>query len=227
MIKGIIFDFDGVIVESSDIKTEAFRELFQGYPQKVRAILDYHLLNGGISRYVKFRYIYEHILGHKLAKNKEIELGKVFSQIVFKKVLLAPLVAGTREFLKNNKHRYQFFIVSGTPQGELHKLIIAKLLQGYFVEIHGSPTEKIDIINNIMQKYSFKRDNVVYVGDSESDRLAAKKARLVFIERKADLDTKTKMDPWIIRDLTNLEEILQKIELENKNIRENRKEHSK
>ncbi|GAF78578.1 unnamed protein product, partial [marine sediment metagenome] len=34
MIKAIIFDFDGVIVESSDIKTEAFRELFQDYPQK-------------------------------------------------------------------------------------------------------------------------------------------------------------------------------------------------
>lgn len=32
MLKLIILDFDGVIVEPADIKTEAFRKLFSNYP---------------------------------------------------------------------------------------------------------------------------------------------------------------------------------------------------
>ena len=34
-IRVIIFDFDGVIVESVDLKTEAFRILFAQYPQQM------------------------------------------------------------------------------------------------------------------------------------------------------------------------------------------------
>lgn len=216
MIKALIFDFDGVIVESADIKTEAFKKLFSDYPKKSGEIINYHLLNAGISRYVKFRYVYGHILRKTLSKNKEIELGKNFSQIVLQKIINAPLVSGAEEFLDRYKNSYQFFIASGTPEDELCNIINAKGLQGYFKEIHGSPKEKRGIINSIIQKHGFSSDGVVYVGDSESDRLAAEKSGIAFIERKADLDTKTQSNFWIIRDLTNLNETLQKIELENK-----------
>ena len=33
--KGIIFDFDGVILESMDIKTDAFSYLFRNYPKDI------------------------------------------------------------------------------------------------------------------------------------------------------------------------------------------------
>ena len=88
MIKTIIFDFDGVIVESAEIKTKAFKELFTDYPQKIEEIVQYHLANGGISRYVKFRYIYEQILGQKLSEDTEIKLGKDFSKIVLQKIYI-------------------------------------------------------------------------------------------------------------------------------------------
>lgn len=212
MIKAIIFDFDGVILESANIKTEAFVELFSDYPQKHKDIVNYHLTNAGISRYVKFRYIYEHILEQKLSKQKEIELGKRFSKIVFQKVLRAPFVAGAKEFLDTNKSRYLFFIASGTPEGELHKIIYARGLQGYFKEIHGSPKEKIDIINNIINNYSLVKDETVYVGDAQSDRIAAEQSGVIFIERRSNLDSKLDDCPWIIRNLFNLSRILRKIE---------------
>lgn len=212
MIKAIIFDFDGVIVESADIKTEAFRELFSDYPQKIQEIVNYHLANAGISRYIKFRYIYENILGNKLSENKEIELGKRFSQIVLEKVLNTPFVAGAKKFLDTNKNRYQFFIISGTPEEELHNIIYSRRLQGYFKEIHGSPKKKIDIINNILNNYKYTRTEVAYVGDAQSDRIAAEQAGIVFIERRANLDSKLESCPWIIRDLFDLSKVLEKIE---------------
>lgn len=212
MIKAVIFDFDGVIIESADIKTQAFKELFSDYPQKIDEIINYHLLNAGVSRYAKFQYIYEQILGRNLSKDTEIELGKSFSQIILQRILDAPFVAGAKEFLASYKNRYQFFIASGTPEEELRKIIAAKRLQKYFKEIYGSPKRKTDIINEIINKFDFSKNEVVYIGDAQSDRISTQQAGIIFIERRLKLDSKSEHYPWIINDLFKLSEILKKIE---------------
>ena len=53
----IILDFDGVILESVSVKTEAFRTLFSFVPKHVDEIVQFHIDNGGMSRFDKFRYI--------------------------------------------------------------------------------------------------------------------------------------------------------------------------
>jgi beta-phosphoglucomutase-like phosphatase (HAD superfamily) len=63
LIKAIIFDFDGVIVESVDIKTKAFAKLFESESQDVvEEIVSYHLQHTGVSRFEKFQYIFEQIM---------------------------------------------------------------------------------------------------------------------------------------------------------------------
>ena len=57
MIRAIVLDFDGVIVESLGIKTQAFRDLFSDYPQHLGDIMSYHLSHTSILRYIKFEYI--------------------------------------------------------------------------------------------------------------------------------------------------------------------------
>lgn len=61
-IDAIFFDFDGVILESVDIKGWAFGKLFENYPQHVDEIVAFHFANGGMSRFDKFRYIYKKYL---------------------------------------------------------------------------------------------------------------------------------------------------------------------
>ena len=52
MIKTIIFDFDGVILESMDVKTEAFKKLYQPFGSSIsNKVVENHLANWGISRY--------------------------------------------------------------------------------------------------------------------------------------------------------------------------------
>lgn len=215
MIKAIIFDFDGVILESANIKTKAFKELFLDYPERMEEIIDYHLSNAGISRYLKFRHIYKHILRKELTKEKEAELGERFSQLTFSRSLEAPFVAGAKEFLEKNKGHYRFFIASGIPEAELCNIVELRGLRGYFGQIHGSPKDKTDIIKGIIRGHGIKRDEVAYVGDSQSDRIAAEKTKVLFIMRQTGPDAGPADEYCVIKDLSELDGVLEKVRKSN------------
>ena len=62
-IKTILWDFDGVILDSMATRDWGFKEIFKDFTEaQVSRLLEYHRINGGLSRYVKIRYFYETIL---------------------------------------------------------------------------------------------------------------------------------------------------------------------
>ena len=213
MIKATIFDFDGVILESAGIKTKAFGRLFAGdYPDKVEEILAYHIHNAGISRYVKFDYIYTHILKKPLATEKKEELGKNFSDIVFDEILNTPFVAGALELLEGSRNDFLFFIASGTPEEELHHILSLRRIAHLFCEAHGSPKKKREIILDILHRYALHKEEVVFVGDAESDLKASEEAGVAFIARMtAENLEQMRNCRWKIADLSVLETVLHDI----------------
>src|SRR5215467_1275440 len=72
----VAFDFDGVILESTDIKTAAFRALFADQPDALERILSLHETHGGVSRLVKFDLIYRDILKQPLLAQRRAELSR-------------------------------------------------------------------------------------------------------------------------------------------------------
>lgn len=211
MIKAVIFDFDGVILESTEVKIKAFRELFSDYPDLVEDIVVYHIDNGGISRFVKFRHIYGTMLNKELTAEEEERLGQRFTELALEEVLAVPYVAGAREFLEKRRQDYLFFVASGTPDDELDMVVKKRQMQHHFDGIYGSPRTKKDIIDGIVQDHQLKRDEVVFVGDANSDRQAARNAQVEFVFREYG-EGGDPEDRWVIPDLTHLDEVLSQID---------------
>ena len=183
MLKAIVFDFDGTLIESADIKTAAFAELFRNFPDHLEAILKYHAAYAGVSRYVKFRTIYKDILKQPLSIMEERQLGDAFSKLVFDRVRQCPLVPGAAEFLDKVAACMRCFIASGTPEGELREIVDRRGLKKYFAGIYGAPASKQEILRRICREHALSPSQMLCVGDAPSDMEAAQAEGVAFLGR--------------------------------------------
>jgi phosphoglycolate phosphatase-like HAD superfamily hydrolase len=209
LIDAVIFDFDGVILESADIKTRAFRRLFSEHPDAIaEAAVAYHLANEGVSRYEKFRYVYRALLDQPLTEAEEKALGERFSEIALEEICAAPFVPGAMEFLAGGGGGRPLFVASGTPEPELVHIAKVRGIDGYFAELRGTPATKAQIIEDILRRHRFSPERVAFVGDAVSDKLAAEGGGLRFIARVADDSGKDLDGERRIADLTVLGAVL-------------------
>ena len=182
MLKGIIFDFDGVIVKSIQVKSNAFAELYSQYGNEiVKNIINHHEANGGMSRYDKIKFYHKSFLNKKATKRDITELSNQFSELVVEKVIAAPYVLGALEYIQKNSNQYKLFISTGTPTDEIKKILKIRGIAHYFTAIFGSPSKKSVHINKIMSKYDLRPDEIIFYGDSNSDINAAEKTQIPFI----------------------------------------------
>jgi len=181
--QAVILDFDNVILESVDAKTKAFAELFADYPQYVEEIIHFHIDNGGMSRFDKFRYIYKHIMKKPLTEARFQQLCDDFSRIVYHRVLESPFVPGIEEFLKYHHTRHDLYVVSATPEEEIRSIVVALDLMPYFKGVFGSPTKKGEHATRIIVSRGYDPKAVLFIGDARSDYEASRTAGCDFIGR--------------------------------------------
>ena len=213
MFKIIIFDFDGVILESLDIKTKAFLKVYQDYPEHAEEIAQYHLQNGGVSRYKKFVHINTNILGIPINDNKIEELAKIFSEAVVDEMLKCPFVNGALEFLNKYSTLSRLYVASGTPQDELRFIVEKCKLAQYFDGVYGTPRTKAEIVKDILNKENINNNEAVFIGDAITDYEGAKEANVPFIARingQTPDNPFLKMDLTSVNDLKELDTLLQK-----------------
>lgn len=183
--QAIIFDFDGVIVESGDIKAQAFADLYRHHGEDVaEAVVEYHRANGGMSRYLKFHHFQKNLLnGPPLTREEEQELDRQFSKLVMNAVIACQSVAGAETLLSKMVSQIPLFVASGTPENELHIIVQRRKLSRYFTEVRGSPRLKEALVADILSTYSLDLERVLMIGDALADYESAYQNEIAFLGR--------------------------------------------
>lgn len=178
----VLWDFDGVILDSMPVREYGFRKVLEKYPQEqVEELLNFHKENGGLSRYVKFRYFFEEIRNEDLKEEQLKSLTERYSEIMRAKLVSQKnLIPESVDFIKENYLDYTMHIVSGSDGEELRFLCNRLGIDKYFETINGSPTPKIELVANLVTKYSYKPKELCLIGDSKNDYEAAKENHIDF-----------------------------------------------
>ncbi len=181
--KAFFFDFDGVVTDSVNIKTEAFATLYRPFGEDVVAkVVSHHISHGGLSRFEKIRYYHKTYLNKELSESELVKLANKFSDLVIGKVLNAPFINGALEFLELlKKENKKIFIISATPESEIKKIIKKKKLDKYFMDVKGSPANKKENLKYLIMKHKLRTLECLYFGDSEQDLNAATNLYIPFI----------------------------------------------
>jgi HAD superfamily hydrolase (TIGR01549 family) len=207
-LRAIVFDFDGVILESADIKTRAFMALYAAYPEKLPAIREYHLSHAGISRYVKFEYFQKEILGLSYTEEDRVRLSAEFERLTYEEILRCPEVAGAEQLLRRLGGRVLRIVASGTPHEELRKIVADRGMGSWFDETWGTPRTKPEILIDVLARHGLDGGSVLMVGDGLSDYQAAREAGVRFLAREKDTIF-AELDVEKVRDLAEMGEWLE------------------
>lgn len=182
MLKGIIFDFDGVIAESVQVKTDAFASVYEQYGDNiVKKVIEHHEANGGMSRYEKIKCYHESFLNQAITDEEIDKLANQFSILVVNKVIDSPYVPGVLEYIKKCSTKYNLFISTGTPTNEMKQILVSKEIDKYFSEVYGSPDKKSVHISKILSKYNYHPNELIFYGDANTDIDAAEQASIPFV----------------------------------------------
>ena len=184
MVQAVILDFDGVVVESLDVKLQAFLRLAESYGAEVLAAARRRNPFGkGITRSIAIRRFFAEELGRDLAPAEADGLVRRFGDLVEEAVVRAPLVPGVREFIETQARRLVLFVVSSTPEEELARIVAARGLAPFFREVRGFPPAKPENVMALLSRWGIAPSTAVLVGDTAEDQRAAVAAGIRFVGR--------------------------------------------
>lgn len=164
--KTILFDFDGVIVDSfqpafevsrmlrpwMDFTEDDYRKCFEDNP-------------------------YEGFL--KIDKDRDVADSQFFENYL-PKLFQLPVIQGIPEALDNLFDKYRLIIISSTISSPISEWLTGHNLAHYFVEIMGADVDKskVEKIKTVFQKYKIRADDCVFITDTLGDLREARKAGL-------------------------------------------------
>lgn len=180
----LLFDFDGVVLESNAAKDQAFHQLFAEQPEVVRRrVLQLHRANPGRDRTDKVRRCFNEILGYDPSPQELHARLQLFHELSLRLSLACPPVTGVLSFVAKLPGDIGRYIVSASRHDEVNLIANKKGVHQLFDGVYGSPPDKRALINRILEAEQAAPSRTLLIGDKISDLTAARGNGIAFIGR--------------------------------------------
>jgi phosphoglycolate phosphatase-like HAD superfamily hydrolase len=179
------FDCDGVVFDSNGFKITAMLQVLRDHSEEQRASMcRYWRNNGGMSRNAKFRNFFENIAND--CRSDEQVMDAVAAAVAeFGRYSLEGYlqVEPVAEALSLARHvgRERAVIVSGAAESELRDVFRRKHIDGLFAEILGSPTGKLDLVKQVLERRNVMPEEALLIGDGAGDFEVCQTLGLYFV----------------------------------------------
>lgn len=172
-IKLIAFDFDGVLINSIPNMEKAWKSTCAK-----------HKLNISFSKYKKLIGLpFIEILKKLKIKENYINIQKDYRFFSMKNINFIKLYPGIRNFLKKLNQKYKIAIITSKERRRAVNILKRKQLN-YNILVTPNDVKRgkpyPDSVEKVLKKFSLKRFNVFYIGDTIFDYQFAKKSKISF-----------------------------------------------
>lgn len=167
MIRCVVFDFDGTLVLSNDIKREGFFAVVAERPRGLEGMARI-LANPPGDRYAIFRRFAEE------AGDDPCELAVRYSSWCEERILVCPERPGASLALAELRRAgISVHVNSATPAAPLRSVVLRRYGVGSFDGVHGGHGAKRENLEAILRREQLLPSSLAMVGDGIDDRDAA------------------------------------------------------
>ncbi len=179
MLKAIVFDVDGVLLDSEKAIFSFFKDMLKtfGFPKPSE-----ERINASYGKTTK-EWVLD--LTGKIKKEKLNEMMKWAHEHYFKDYLFkkAKLFSNTRKVLEVLSKDYLLFILSNNEKKVLEEILEKYGIKKYFKKALSREDVKKykpnpEGINKLIKEFKLKKEEIIYVGDTEIDVITGNKARI-------------------------------------------------
>ena len=171
----LVFDCDGVILDSAGIKVDAFNAVGSHFvPEIGEWLVRAHKGSPGLSRHLLFERLYRVWFGREITESERQQLNAIFRAFCRERMLAVRPIPGALETVRKWRSLLPVYVCSGTPHEDLLALFNERKLTELFTGVFGSPPIKNRLLANIVRKAHVLPEETLMIGDSITDLEAAR-----------------------------------------------------
>lgn len=205
-IKGLFFDFDGVIMDSMHLKLDAYCEALKRYQFKRTDIDKLMRRYMGQSRKRILSFLVRDLSGIEWSKEEHREALDIFNRCDEASRSKMTFMPGSLDFLKKHTSFFYTAVVTGTPQYAIDKTIHHFQLTSYFDCVKGSPETKVNILSKLLTTTGYAAQECLFIGDGRTDQVAADAHNMPFVGMDNRASSFEPTTAWkVIANLNELE----------------------
>lgn len=177
---GVVFDFDGTLVDSNNIKRQGFDFVFADYPDRMAAIREYCYGFNHTIRGEKFRHVTEQILGLRYTPELERLCHERYASFTTDSVAAAPEIPGAAAFVRSLAS-YRPALLSSTPTAILLQILERRGWRSLFPLVQGAPIDKRAWLEDFQRILGCQPEQLVFFGDTDEDEESGRLAGCTFV----------------------------------------------